>query len=56
MAAQGFRCHVLNSSGEVEADRRMLLAVRESVGDGQELRLDGLAQYDMESARDLCTE
>ena len=33
MAAQGFRCQVLNSSGEVEADRRMLLAVRESVGD-----------------------
>ena len=56
MAAQGFRCQVLNSSGDVEVDRCMLLAVRESVGDRLDLRLDGLAHYSIESARDLCAE
>ena len=34
----------------------MLTAVRQCVGDRMELRLDGMAQYDMETARDLCAE
>ena len=54
MASQGFHCLVINSSGQVDLDRQMLLAVRESVGDRMTLRLDGLAQYDIETARDLC--
>ena len=33
MAAQGFHCQVVSSSGEPRLDRRMLPAVRESVGD-----------------------
>jgi L-alanine-DL-glutamate epimerase-like enolase superfamily enzyme len=54
MAAQGFRCQVVGSSGQPRLDRQLLHAVRESVGDRMELRLDGLAQYDFETARDLC--
>jgi L-alanine-DL-glutamate epimerase-like enolase superfamily enzyme len=56
LAVQGFYCQVLAASGEAELDRKMLAAVRQCVGDRMELRLDGMAQYDMETARDLCAE
>ena len=56
LAVQGFYCQVLAASGEAELDRKMLAAVRQCVGDRMELRLDGMAEYDMETARDLCAE
>ena len=34
----------------------MLPLSASSVGDGIELRLDGLAQYELETARELCAE
>lgn len=54
LAEQGFHCQIVRSSGRAESDLRALLAVRERVGDRAELRLDGAAQYDMQTARDLC--
>ena len=54
LAVQGFYCQVLAASGEAELDCKMLAAVRQCVGDRMELRLDGMAEYDMETARDLC--
>ncbi len=56
MAARGFHCQIVNSAGQVAVDRQMLQAVREGVSDGTELRLDGLAHYDVQTARDLCAE
>ena len=56
MAAQGFHCQVVSSSGQAALDRQLLHAVRESVGDRMELRLDGLMHYDVQTARDLCAE
>ena len=52
LAAQGFRSQVIGSSGQADLDRQMLHAVRDSLGDGIELRLDGLARYGLETARD----
>ena len=54
LAAQGFRSQVVGATGDAALDRQMLHAVRESVGDGIELRLDGLARYGIEMARNLC--
>jgi L-alanine-DL-glutamate epimerase-like enolase superfamily enzyme len=56
MAAQGFHCQIISSTGQVQLDRQLLAAVRESVGDRMELRLDGLGHYDLETARELCAE
>ena len=56
MAAQGFHCQVVSSSGQAALDRQLLRTVRESVGERMELRLDGLAHYDLQTARDLCGE
>ncbi len=56
MAARGFHCQVVSSSGQASLDGQLLHAVRESVGDRMELRLDGLMHYDVQTARDLCAE
>ena len=56
LAAQGFHNQVIASSGRVENDLHVLAAVRENVGNGVQLRLDGQAQYSPEIARDLCAE
>jgi L-alanine-DL-glutamate epimerase-like enolase superfamily enzyme len=56
MAAHGFQCHIIGSCGRIEVDRQMLLAVREGVGDRVELRLDAQGGYDLEAARDLCSQ
>ena len=56
MAEQGFHALVLTSCGRLDGDLATLAAVRESAGQGTELRLDGAAQYDAETARDLCAE
>jgi L-alanine-DL-glutamate epimerase-like enolase superfamily enzyme len=54
LAAQGFHCQTIASSRQMELDRLMVSAVRETVGDAVQLRLDAEAHYDMETARDLC--
>jgi len=56
LAAQGFHNQVIASSGHAETDLRVLAAVRENVGDRVEIRLDGQAKYNLETARDLCAE
>lgn len=56
LADQGFHSQVVASSGRMRADLETLHAVRESVGDRAELRLDGAAQYDLDTARELCAE
>ena len=56
MAAQGFHAQIITATGEVELDRQMLRAVRESVGDRVALRLDAQSSYTTEAARDFCAE
>lgn len=52
-ADQGFHTQTIAASGRVEEDLRGLAAVRQLVGDRVELRLDGLARYDLDAARQL---
>ena len=56
LAAKGFHCQILTSSGQFEADRKTVAALREAAHERTELRFDAAAQYDMDAARDLCTE
>ena len=53
LAEQGFHTQTIAAVGRPEEDLRTLAAVREMVGDRIELRFDGMASYDMETARDL---
>jgi len=54
LAEQGFHTQTLASTGRPDDDVKNLKAIREMMGDRVELRLDGLCQFDMETARDLC--
>ena len=56
LADQGFHAQIVTASGETELDRQILLAVRDSVGDRMQLRMDAQASYTMDAARDLCCE
>jgi len=56
MAEQGFHSQIVTSSGRMQRDLQTLRAVHQSVGDRAELRLDGEAKYDLETARELCAE
>lgn len=56
LAEQGFHSQILSSSGQPELDLETLTAVRESVGDRAELRLDANAGFDVDTARELCAE
>lgn len=56
LADQGFYTQMLTSCGRPGEDVEMVSAVREAAGDRVELRFDGAARYDMETARDLCAE
>lgn len=56
MAAQGFHWQIVNSSGQLERDLETIASVREHAGERTELSLDAAGNYDMETARDLCTE
>ena len=56
LAEQGFHTQIITASGQVARDLQTVRAIRESVGDRGELRLDGLARYDLDSARELCAE
>lgn len=55
-AEQGFNSQIITSSGDPRRDARTVAAVRESIGDRAELRLDGRAAYDATTARELCQE
>jgi L-Ala-D/L-Glu epimerase len=54
LAQQGFHTQTLVSTGHPDEDVKHVKAIRERLGDRVELRIDGLAQFDMETARDLC--
>jgi len=56
LADQGFHTQIVTAVGRLEQDLQMLAAVREIVGDRVELRFDAAAAYDLETARDFCTE
>ena len=47
---------VITASGEAALDRQILEAVRQSVGDGVQLRVDAQASYTLDAARDFCRE
>ncbi len=47
---------IIPSSGRLQADLEMVAAVREVAHERAELRFDAAANYDMETARDLCTD
>jgi len=56
LAAQGFHCQIVTSSGQVQDDVQVLRAVGEAVGDRAELRLDGARKHDAQTAAELCAE
>jgi muconate cycloisomerase len=56
LAEQGFHAQILSSLGRLEADLEMAATARQWTQDRAELRLDGAAGYDMDTARDLCGE
>lgn len=53
LAEQGFHTQTISASGKPDEDLKTLAAIREMVGDRIALRLDGMAHYDLETARDL---
>ncbi len=55
LAEQGFHTQTIASAGRPEEDLKTVAAIREMVGDRIELRFDGMANFDMETARDLST-
>ncbi|NUQ65204.1 MAG: mandelate racemase/muconate lactonizing enzyme family protein [Pirellulales bacterium] len=56
LAEQGFHAQIVTSCGQPEDDRETLAAVREIAQDRAELRFDAGAGFDMETARDFCTQ
>jgi L-alanine-DL-glutamate epimerase-like enolase superfamily enzyme len=54
LAEQGFHAQIVGSLGRLEDDLEMVAAIRQLIQDRAELAFDGAANYDMESARDLC--
>jgi L-alanine-DL-glutamate epimerase-like enolase superfamily enzyme len=56
MNLHGFYAQVITTSGEAALDRQILVDVRQSVGDGVQLRIDAQASYTFDTARDLCRE
>lgn len=56
LAEQGFHFQIVTSGGRLDADLDTLEAIGESSLERVELSFDAQASYDMDSARDLCTE
>ncbi len=56
LAEQGFHSQMVTCRGDVDDDLRAFRTVHQSVADRAELRLDGAAKFDLDSARDLCAE
>ncbi|MBN1395812.1 MAG: mandelate racemase/muconate lactonizing enzyme family protein [Pirellulales bacterium] len=53
---QGFHTLTVVSEGRADDDLRSIRAIRELLGEGATLRLDGQGLFDAETARDLCAE
>lgn len=56
LAEQGFHAQVLGSLGRLDEDLELAATARQWTQDRAELRFDGAAGYDMDTARDLCGE
>ncbi len=56
LAEQGFHCQTLPLTGRFDEDLEMVNAVRQILPKRTELRLDGAAAYDLETAWELCLE
>ncbi len=56
LSGHGYHAQVIAASGEAALDRRILEAVRQSVGDGVQLRVDAQGSYTLDAARDFCRE
>ena len=56
LADQGFHSQIIASCGQPDRDLQMLAAVREAAGERVEFRFDAGANYDLETARELCAE
>jgi L-alanine-DL-glutamate epimerase-like enolase superfamily enzyme len=56
LAEQGFHSQVLPLSGSLEKDLETVTAVRQILPQRTELRLDGAAAYDLETAWELCLQ
>ena len=56
LAEQGFHAQIVASCGCPEDDLETLAAIREITQDRAELRFDAAAGFDLQSARDFCTE
>ena len=56
LSRHGCHAQVIAACGEAALDRQIIEAVRQSVGDGVQLRVDAQASYSLDAARDLCRE
>lgn len=56
LATQGFHDQIISASGQVDLDLQIIKAVRDTVGDRAQLRIDGQLKYNTENARKLCSE
>jgi L-alanine-DL-glutamate epimerase-like enolase superfamily enzyme len=56
LSEQGFHWQIIPSSGRLDQDLERVAAVRAVVNERTSLRFDASANYDIESARDLCGE
>jgi L-alanine-DL-glutamate epimerase-like enolase superfamily enzyme len=56
LAELGFHCQIVSSRGRPDDDLAMLAAISDGSAERTELRFDAAAHYDLETARDLCTE
>jgi L-alanine-DL-glutamate epimerase-like enolase superfamily enzyme len=52
----GCRDQIITVSGQTELDRQILEAVRQSAGNGLQLRVDGQGAYSLDAARVFCRE
>jgi L-alanine-DL-glutamate epimerase-like enolase superfamily enzyme len=54
LTARGFHGLMIAATGDVDLDAATVRAVRDAVGHGVELRLDGQGKFDPQTARELC--
>jgi len=56
LADKGFHTQIIASTGQLELDLETVAAVREVAHERAELRFDAAGNYDLDRARELCTE
>lgn len=56
LVAKGFHSQIITSTGRAKDDLEIVSAIREAAYERAELRFDAAANYDMETARDLCAD